>query len=78
MNVSSTSFRTDPDTLSVLDAIAKDMGRSRNWVLNKAVKDFIERQAWFRSRIEEGIRAADNGEFATEKEVADVFQGFGA
>ena len=42
MPTTSTSFRTDPETLSSLDAVAKGMGRSRNWVLNQAVRDFLE------------------------------------
>jgi len=78
MPIQSTSFRTDPDTLSSLDQIAKDLGRSRNWVLNKAVQDFIAYQAWFKRQVEEGVKAADNGEFASDEEVAEVFRRFGA
>lgn len=78
MPVQSTSFRTDPDTLSTLDQIAKELGRSRNWVLNKAIQDFIDYQAWFKRQVEEGVRAADNGEFASDEEVAAVFARFGA
>ncbi len=72
-----TSFRTDPETLSSLDGIAMEMGRSRNWVLNKAVQDFIEYQTWFKQQVQKGIEAADNGEFATDEEMADLFGTFG-
>lgn len=78
MSVQSTSFRTDPETLSTLDQIAKDMGRSRNWVMNKAIQDFIEYQSWFKRQVEEGIRAADNDEFASDEEMEAVFRRFGA
>ncbi len=78
MAVHSTSFRTDHDTLCTLDEIAQEMGRSRNWVLNKAVRDFIEHQAWFKQQVDEGIKAADNGEFASDEEMAAVFRRFGA
>lgn len=78
MSVSSTSFRTDPETLAALDTIAKDMGRSRNWVLNKAVRDFLEYQAWFRRQVQEGIEAADKGEFATDQDMAELFGRYGA
>ena len=77
MPQSSTSFRTDPETLSSLDEIAKDMGRSRNWVLNKAIKDFIEYQQWFKKQVQEGLVAADNGEFASDEEINDLFNRFG-
>ncbi|MDK2957776.1 MAG: hypothetical protein PWQ57_3274 [Desulfovibrionales bacterium] len=78
MPTQSTSFRTDPETLSSLDEIAKGMGRSRNWVLNAAVRNFIEQQAWFKRKVQEGIKAADNGEFASSEEVETVFRRFGA
>ncbi|ACS80241.1 CopG family ribbon-helix-helix protein [Maridesulfovibrio salexigens] len=77
MPQSSTSFRTDPETLSSLDEIAKDMGRSRNWVLNKAIKDFIEYQQWFKKQVQEGLVAAANGEFASDEEINDLFNRFG-
>ncbi|WP_419779887.1 CopG family ribbon-helix-helix protein [Maridesulfovibrio sp.] len=77
MPQSSTSFRTDPETLSSLDEIAKDMGRSRNWVLNKAIKDFIEYQKWFKDQVQEGLEAADKEEFATDEEINDLFNRFG-
>lgn len=76
MSTSSTSFRTDPETLASLDAIAKDLGRSRNWILNKAAQDFIAYQNWFKENVQEGIREADNGDFATEEEVSAVFARF--
>lgn len=78
MSVQSTSFRTDPETLSSLDQIAKDMGRSRNWVMNKAIQDFLDYQSWFKLQVEEGVRAADNGEFASDEDVEAVFKRFGA
>jgi len=78
MSIQSTSFRTDISTLEALDQIARGMGRSRNWVLNKAIQDFIENQNRFRRQVEEGIMAADNGEFASDESVAEVFRRFGA
>lgn len=78
MGISSTSFRTDQEILSALDAIAKDMGRSRNWVINKAVSDFIDSQKWYREQVMKGIEAADNKEFASDQEMGELFKRFGA
>ncbi|THB69229.1 MAG: ribbon-helix-helix protein, CopG family [Desulfovibrio sp.] len=74
----STSFRADKEILQSLDEIAREMGRSRNWVLNQAVKDYIERQAWFKRQVAEGIKAADKEEFATDQEMAEIFDKYGA
>lgn len=78
MPSTSTSFRTEKETLESLDIIAQDMGRSRNWVVNKAMQDFIAYQDWFKKQVQKGLKAADQGDFATEDEMAELFGKFGA
>jgi predicted transcriptional regulator len=77
MGVAST-IRTDGDTLARLDKVAKQMGRSRNWALNKAIEDFIEYNEWYFLKVNEGIKAAEEGHFATQEEIDSVFAEFGA
>ncbi|PKN43378.1 MAG: CopG family transcriptional regulator [Deltaproteobacteria bacterium HGW-Deltaproteobacteria-18] len=61
----STSFRASKDKIERIDAVAASMGRSRNWLLNKALDDILEHQAWFMAEVQKGIAAADKGEFAS-------------
>lgn len=77
MGVAST-IRTDGETLARLDAVARQMGRSRNWALNKAIEDFIEYHEWYIAKVNEGVRAAEEGRFASKDEVDAVFAEFGA
>lgn len=77
MGVAST-IRTDEGTLTRLDSVAKQMGRSRNWALNKAIEDFIEYHEWYVAKVQEGIKAAEEGHFATQEEIDSVFAEFGA
>ncbi len=74
----STSFRASKDKIECIDAIAASMGRSRNWLLNKALDDILEHQAWFMAEVQKGIAAADNGEFASPEKVTASFNKFGA
>jgi predicted transcriptional regulator len=74
----STSFRASKDKIERIDAIATAMGRSRNWLLNKALDDILEHQAWFEAEVQKGIAAADRGEFASPEEVTAVFNKYGA
>lgn len=74
----STSFRTSKDKINQLDAIASSMGRSRNWLLNKALDDVLEHQAWFVAEVQKGIKAADNGGFVSPEEVTAIFNKYGA
>lgn len=77
MGVAST-LRTDEGTLARLDNVAKQMGRSRNWALNKAIEDFVEYHEWYVVKVKEGIAAANEGRFATKEEIDSVFSEFGA
>ena len=74
----STSFRASKDKIERIDAIAASMGRSRNWLLNKALDDILEHQAWFVAEVQKGVAAADNGEFASPDEVTAIFNKYGA
>jgi len=74
----STSFRASKDKIERIDAIATSMGRSRNWLLNKALDDILEHQAWFVAEVQKGIEAADKGEFASPDEVTAIFNKYGA
>lgn len=77
MGVAST-IRTDAGTLARLDSVAKRMGRSRNWALNKAIEDFIEYHEWYIAKVQEGIQAAKDERFVTQAELDSVFAEFGA
>jgi predicted transcriptional regulator len=52
------TVRTDKKTISEIDAIAKTLDRSRNYVVNQALQQFLETNAWQLARIEEGLKDA--------------------
>jgi predicted transcriptional regulator len=62
----------DTETAERIDALAKAMDRSRNWVLNRAVDDYLALQSWQIAKIHDGLTAARNGDIATDDEVARV------
>jgi predicted transcriptional regulator len=66
------TVRLDDPTLSALDQLADKTERSRNWLVARAVEDFVALNAWQLEKIEAGIAAADRGEFASEEDVARV------
>ena len=72
------TIRLDDEMLAKLDALAADTDRSRNWIAARAIQDYVELNAWQIQRIKEGIVEADSGEFATDEEVAAVFNKYKA
>lgn len=73
-----TSFRAEKEKLQRLDALAVTMGRSRNWLVNEALSNFLTYQEWFISEVQEGIAAADRGDFASPEDVNALFRKYGA
>ena len=70
------SFRTNKDKKAALDAIAASIKRDRSFVINEAIQNYIELNAWQVQHIQYGIEQADAGEFASEKDLKAVFKKF--
>ena len=73
-----TTFRTSKEKMERIDSVASAMGRSRSWLLNKAVDDVLVYYQWYTGEVQKGIDAANSGEFASPEEVDAVFRKFGA
>ncbi len=72
------TVRLDETVLRNLDRLAEKTERSRNWLVSQAVQEYVSVNAWQLERIEEGIAAADRGDFVTEAEIARVRTKFGS
>lgn len=70
------TVRLDESLLSALDRLAEKTERSRNWLVARAIEDYVALNAWQMGKIEEGIAAANRGDFASDEEVARVKQKF--
>ena len=58
--MSITSIRLQPELEETLQDMAKKLQRSRNWLINQAVKEFIEKQASEEKRWQETLQALDS------------------
>lgn len=67
------SVRAEPQLLQRLDMLAESMERSRNYLVNQALVEYLETQAWQLEKVQEGITAADKGDFAAPAKVTRVF-----
>ena len=67
------TVRLSEDVKQRLDKLAKSTDRSRSWLAADAIAGYLEMQEWQIAEIEQGIRDADAGDFASPAEVAAVF-----
>lgn len=63
------TIRTQKTTMDAIDALAGVMDRSRNYVVNQAIQQYLEANAWQIERIRAGIAAADAGQLRPADEV---------
>lgn len=63
------TIRTTSQTVSEIDAMAATMERSRNYVVNLALKQYLETNAWQLARIKQGVDAAREGRVRPAQQV---------
>lgn len=63
------TIRATRKTVSEIDAIAAAMERSRNFVVNQALQQYLETNAWQLDRIKQGMAAARDGRVQPAEEV---------
>ena len=66
------TFTIETSLLDGLDALARSMGRDRQWILDRAVRDYIDDNRTFAAEVLNGIRAADGENCVSEEEIEAV------
>lgn len=69
--------RLDTDTQAQLEKLVVATSRSRSWLVAEAVKQYVADQSWQVEAIQEGVREADAGNFASDAEVKEAFARWG-
>ena len=77
MKEQTVSARLDPETAKKLDRLVKATARSRSFLVAEAIESYVEEQVWQVKAIEEGIKEADEGNFATERQVKKTLKKWG-
>ena len=76
-----TSIRLNPDIEAPLENLAQKLDRSKNYIINQAIKEFIERQAMEDSRWADTLEALNSlkeGKLIDEAEVTSWLKSWGS
>ncbi|WP_207540942.1 CopG family ribbon-helix-helix protein [Sabulicella rubraurantiaca] len=63
------TVRMDAEKRAALDALAQVTDRDRSYLINEAVDAYLAVHRWQIAHIEEGLRQAEAGEFATDEDI---------
>ena len=77
MKSATVSAKLEPAIAEKLDLLAKATARSRSFLVAEAIETYIKDQAWQVQAIQEGIKEAEKGNFATDEEVEKAFRKWG-
>ena len=69
MSNQSITIRTESNTVDKISAIAKAMDRSRNWVIEDALKQYIDQQAWYIEGIQQAQASLSAGKGIPHAEI---------
>ncbi|MDN2479935.1 type II toxin-antitoxin system RelB family antitoxin [Vibrio agarivorans] len=73
----SMSVRIPENIEQQLNQLAESTGRTKSWITNQAIKDYLERELWQISEIQKALNEADSGQFATTGQVKSTFSKWG-
>ena len=68
------SLRIDPALKKRLDKLAAATNRSKSYLAEEAIKNFVSVNEWQIAGIKKAIKEADEGRFATDEEVREHFK----
>ena len=71
------SARLDAETAEKLELLVKATARSRSYLVAEAIESYVKDQAWQIEAIQEGVKQADKGDFASQSQVKNVFKKWG-
>ncbi|MDD9963707.1 MAG: ribbon-helix-helix protein, CopG family [Gammaproteobacteria bacterium] len=71
------TIRLESELKQRLEQLAESMQRSKSFLAAQAIRDFVDLNEWQVQEIEQAIVEADRGEFASDQDVAAVFDKWG-
>lgn len=63
------TIRTETDIVQQLDCLSDVLDRSRNYIVNQALKEYLQYHAWQIEKITQGIAAAERGELVGHDDI---------
>jgi RHH-type transcriptional regulator, rel operon repressor / antitoxin RelB len=66
------AIRLDSATKKVLYKLATATGRTRAFLVQEALSQYVSEQSWQVAQIRKAVKEADKGEFATERGVTET------
>jgi predicted transcriptional regulator len=71
------TIRLEPELKQRLDRLAEVTQRSKSFLAAEALRDFVELNEWQLGEIKDAVKEADDGDFATDREIGKTLGKWG-
>jgi len=71
----SITIRTDPDLVDQIGALADALDRSRNWVIEDALKQYLAQQSWYLEGIRQAQASLEQGRGVPHETLMEELEG---
>ncbi|MCX7202949.1 MAG: hypothetical protein NTV17_11970 [Burkholderiales bacterium] len=78
MTTKTINVRLPESLYNQIEALAKATARTKSFLAIDALTNYVQSESWQIRDIHEGVKEADAGEFASDKQVKAVFVKYGA
>ena len=72
------TVRLDEHLKQRLEKLSQSTHRSKSFLAVEAIREFVELNEWQVAELTQSIKEADEGDFATDQEVSEVMNRWGA
>lgn len=72
MSSTTITVRLEEEVKDRLDQLAESTQRSKSFLASEAIRQFVENNEWQIAEIKAGLKEADAGDFASDREVQRV------
>jgi predicted transcriptional regulator len=56
------TIKAESEIINQLDYMARSLDRTRNYIVNQAIREYLQTHTWQLEKINQGIAAAEQGE----------------
>ena len=71
------SIELEPDVDAQLSSVAETLHRPRAWVVEQAIKEFLDLQSWQMAAIQQGLDEADAGKLIPHEDIVRWVESWG-
>ncbi|HVA82323.1 MAG TPA: ribbon-helix-helix protein, CopG family [Candidatus Binataceae bacterium] len=69
-----TAIQMDNRTLRRVDGLARELSRSRDWIIKQAIDRFLDYEKWFAAEVKRGLKEIESEDLIGHEEIVRAWE----